>query len=86
MKPAPTCGDAALGMEHGTRDLRAPDHEIVRSMTGHCVEAPWSSAAIGCFAAMKSEDLGRCIGLLGIAGLLILIGNVLIQRMTTLDA
>ena len=64
MKPAPTCGDAALGMEHGTRDLRAPDHEIVRSMTGHCVEAPWSSAAIGCFAAMKSEDLGRCIGLL----------------------
>jgi tight adherence protein B len=38
----------------------------------------------GYFAPMTSTFIGYV--LLGIAGLLILIGNVLIQRMTTLDA
>jgi len=58
--PARTCGDAAAGLEHATRELRAPEESVLAPMRARCADDRWSASAIECFAHMGSEDLGPC--------------------------
>jgi hypothetical protein len=58
------CGQAAAGLERGTRSVRGPDDSVLGPMRARCTEDGWPTAAIDCFATMTEDDLGRCAGLL----------------------
>jgi len=60
LKVEPTCTDASIGLERGTKDLRDPDTTITQQIRELCLAAPWRREAIKCFATMKTDDLGRC--------------------------
>lgn len=55
-----TCADAALGLQNGTRGVRAPDHAVFDALSGRCASDTWPASAIDCFATMAEGDLGRC--------------------------
>jgi hypothetical protein len=55
-----TCGDAAAGLEHGTRELRAPEESVLAPMRARCTEDRWPVRAIECFAHMRNDELGTC--------------------------
>ncbi|HEY1812506.1 MAG TPA: hypothetical protein VGG74_09185 [Kofleriaceae bacterium] len=55
-----TCTEAALGLEHGSVDVRAPETTVLDVMRTHCADDAWSAAAIECFATMRPGDLARC--------------------------
>ncbi len=55
-----TCSAAAAGLEHATRDVRAPDSSILAEMRQRCGDDHWPDAARDCFAKMDQGDLGRC--------------------------
>src|SRR5688572_1510793 len=71
-KPAPpvptaatrTCLDAAVGLDRGTRSVRAPDADLIGPMRTRCTEDLWSAKAIDCFAQMGEGELGHCAGML----------------------
>jgi hypothetical protein len=72
-KPAPpvptqiatrTCVDAAIGLDRGTRGVRAPDAELIAPMRARCLEDLWPAKAIDCFAQMREDGLGECAGML----------------------
>ncbi len=54
------CGDAAAGLERGTRGLRPPEVSVLDSARALCVDDAWSAASIECFAHMRDDDFGRC--------------------------
>lgn len=56
------CGQAAAGLERATRGIRAPEASILDPMRARCEEDRWSEAAIECFATMKEDQLGTCVG------------------------
>ncbi len=58
------CGDAAIGIERGTRSVREPGSSVVGVIKARCNEDSWPTAAVDCFATMTEDDLGRCAGLL----------------------
>lgn len=60
VKVEPTCTDASIGLERGTRDLRDPDTTIAQQIREQCLAGPWTREAMACFATMKTDDLGRC--------------------------
>jgi hypothetical protein len=55
-----TCQDAAVGLQRGTRALRAPERDVVEPMRRLCVGDGWPAATIECFAQMHEGDFGRC--------------------------
>ncbi len=57
-----SCGEAAAGLERATRSIRPPEESILAPMRARCVEDTWSATAIDCFATMKEDDLGTCVG------------------------
>lgn len=57
---ARTCADAAIGIERVTKDLRAPDQDLLGPMRRRCIDDSWTPAAIECFAAMRGDDLAAC--------------------------
>jgi hypothetical protein len=57
------CGEAAAGLERGTRGIRPPDVPVLGTMRSHCQDDAWPAAAIDCFATMTEGDLGRCAAL-----------------------
>ena len=59
---ARSCGEAAAGLERATRGIRDPEDSILTEMRARCVEDTWSATAIDCFATMKEDDLGACVG------------------------
>ncbi|MBA2538845.1 MAG: hypothetical protein H0V17_04355 [Deltaproteobacteria bacterium] len=61
---ARTCNDAAIGLERGTKGVRAPDAELINPMRTRCVEDAWPATAIDCFAMMGEDELGHCAGML----------------------
>jgi hypothetical protein len=72
-KPAPpvpnttatrTCIDASIGLDRGTRGVRAPDAELIGPMRTRCTEDLWPAKAIDCFARMGEDELGHCAGML----------------------
>ncbi|MBS1118389.1 MAG: hypothetical protein H6Q90_617 [Deltaproteobacteria bacterium] len=58
------CGQAAAGIERGTRGVRGPGETVLEAMKTRCTQDTWSPPAIDCFATMTEDDLGRCAGLL----------------------
>jgi hypothetical protein len=55
-----TCTEAALGLEHGTMDVRSPDSSILQAARLQCANQTWSAAARACFTDMQPGDLGHC--------------------------
>jgi len=55
-----TCTEAALGLEHGSVDVRAPETSVLQVMREHCTDDRWPDYAIECFAKMQPGDLGHC--------------------------
>jgi hypothetical protein len=47
-----TCIDASIGLDRGTRSVRAPDAELIGPMRTRCTEDLWPAKAIDCFAQM----------------------------------
>jgi hypothetical protein len=56
-----SCADAAIGIERVTKDLRAPDHDLLGPVRARCIEDAWSRTAIECFAAMRDAELAACV-------------------------
>lgn len=61
---APTCLDAAAGLERSTRGVRDPDTNVLQPMRTRCLEDGWPGEARACFAQMHEDDLGPCARLL----------------------
>lgn len=59
-----TCNDAAMGLERGSKNVRAPDQELIGPMRARCTEDAWPAKAIDCFAMMGDDELGHCAGML----------------------
>ncbi len=57
---ARTCTEAALGLEHGTMDVRSPDSSILQDVRLQCASQTWPADARACFTEMQPGDLGRC--------------------------
>ncbi len=57
---APTCSEAAVGLEQATRSVRAPESSVLVAMRARCGDDAWPVAAIECFAKMREGELGRC--------------------------
>ncbi|HVK88773.1 MAG TPA: hypothetical protein VM513_31855 [Kofleriaceae bacterium] len=57
---AKTCADAAIGIERVTKDLRAPEHDVLGPMRRRCIDDAWTPAAIECFATMRGDELAAC--------------------------
>jgi hypothetical protein len=57
---ATSCSEAAVGLEHATRGVRAPESSVLVAMRARCGEDMWPVAAIECFAKMREGELGRC--------------------------
>jgi hypothetical protein len=57
---APSCSDAAFGLEQATRGVRAPESSILDVMKSRCTDDSWPVPAIRCFASMHEGDLGKC--------------------------
>ena len=55
-----TCTEAALGLERGSVDVRAPETTVLQAMRAHCTEDRWPDYAIECFAKMQPGDLAQC--------------------------
>lgn len=54
------CRDAAVGLERGTRGLRAPEASMLEAARALCEGDAWPAASIECFARMREDDFGRC--------------------------
>ncbi len=57
---APSCSDAAHGLEGATKGVREPDHQVFAELQKRCQDDSWPSTAVECFAKMREGDLGRC--------------------------
>lgn len=57
---APSCSDAAFGLEQATRGVRAPESSILDVMKMRCTADAWPVPAIQCFANMHEGELGKC--------------------------
>jgi hypothetical protein len=57
---AKTCTEAAVGLEHGTMDVRSPDTSILQDARLQCSNQTWSADARACFTDMQEGDLGHC--------------------------
>jgi hypothetical protein len=55
-----TCTEAALGLERGSVDVRAPETTVLDVMRRQCTDDAWPATALACFAQMKPGDLARC--------------------------
>jgi hypothetical protein len=55
-----TCTEAAVGLEHGTMDVRSPDSSILQAVRLQCASQTWPADARACFTEMQPGDLGRC--------------------------
>jgi hypothetical protein len=54
------CKDAAVGLERGTRGLRAPEASVLGPMHRLCTDDGWPAASVECFAGMHEGEFGRC--------------------------
>ncbi|MCX5747828.1 MAG: hypothetical protein NT062_35640 [Proteobacteria bacterium] len=61
VKHEPTCTDASIGLDRGTRDLREPDTSVAQALRDQCNAQAWSPRAIACFTTMKAPDLAACV-------------------------
>jgi hypothetical protein len=57
---AHSCADAALGLEHATKGVRAPDRSVFETLRLRCLEDDWSAGVVDCFATMSEGDLSKC--------------------------
>ncbi len=77
---ATSCTDAAFGIDRISKDLRAPEEEIIPAMRARCQQDEWSQHAINCFAALASDeaesDLAVCVGRLPIEQRASLLGEI----------
>lgn len=59
-RPAHTCADAAVGLEHATKGVRAPELSVFEAMRDRCIEDAWSVDAVNCFATLREGEVGTC--------------------------
>lgn len=63
---SPACKDAAAGLERATQGVRPPGESVLVPIATRCIDDRWPEAAIGCFADMLPDDLGKCAGALDV--------------------